>query len=256
LRILTLLVVVLGGLYWWNPQKIHYPSKPIPNPNPRVDPDSKQMFAKGTRVTVVAGHPDDTEFYISGTLLKLAKAGAKITIIVVTDGDKGYYPPFTTNVEDNRRVRQAEQVEAGKAYDATVEMLGGPDGRYNPDEPELREKLKQAMIASKPDYMIAFESDYLPRIQHRDHANSGKAASELAKDTSAKWLLLFSTRANNYCVDTTGTWTKREELLAIHKSQFYGERLSRVRAMVMERAFELGEVIGTETAEGFRAVKL
>jgi LmbE family N-acetylglucosaminyl deacetylase len=255
-RILFLLVAILGWLYWWNPQKLHYPRKKPPVPNPRIDPDSKRLFANGTRVTVVSAHPDDTEFYISGTLLKLAKAGAKITIIVVTDGDKSYYPPFTTDVAENRRVRRLEQERAGQAYGAKVVMLGGPDGRYNPDETKLRQKLRDAIQESKPDYLFAFESDYLPTVQHRDHENTGRAATELAKDIGADWLLLYATMANNYYVDTTGTWDQRSELLAIHASQFYGEKLKRIRGFVMDKAFTDGEEIGTETAEGFRVVLL
>jgi LmbE family N-acetylglucosaminyl deacetylase len=251
----TVLLIVFTA-YWWNPQKIYYPRKPIPNPNPKIDPDSQQLFSKNARVTVVAAHPDDPEFYISGTLLKLYEAKAKIKLIVVTDGDKGYYPPFTTNVDENRRVRRLEQIEAAKAYGAEVVFLGGPDGRYSPDEPNLKDKLRSALINSRPDYIFAFESTYLPLVQHRDHANTGKATLELAGSTNARWLLLYATTADNYYVDTSGLWEKRERLLAIHKSQFYGEKLEQIKLMVQSRAFEDGEVIGTEMAEGFRAVKL
>jgi LmbE family N-acetylglucosaminyl deacetylase len=112
------------------------------------------------------------------------------------------------------------------------------------------------MNASKPDYVISFESEYVPTIQHRDHENSGKAALELASQTSAKWALLFATNSPNFYFDTTGTWTKREELLAVHASQFYGEKLERIKGFVMSKAENEGEIIGTETAEAFRAIKL
>lgn len=255
-RMTLLFAVLVGGAYWWNPQKIHYPTRKAPANFPKIDPDSAKLFSPGTRVTVVAGHPDDTEFFISGFLLKLHEAGAKITLIVVTDGDKSYYPPFFTNVDENRRVRKLEQEEAGKHYDAQVVMLGGPDGRYDPDEPVLRKKLEDAMVASKPDYMVAFDSEYLPTIQHRDHENSGRAATELAPKTSAKWLLLFASTAKNYYVDTSKYWSQRAELIAIHKSQFAGSKLDTVRGMLMEREIEDGEKGGFELGEGFRVVKL
>jgi LmbE family N-acetylglucosaminyl deacetylase len=251
-RILFLLVTILSLAYWWNPQKIHYPQRQLIN-SPRVDPDLATLISPQTRITVVVGHPDDAEFFISGTLLKLK---GQITLIVVTDGDKSYYPPFTTNVHENRRVRRLEQTTASASYHAKVIFLGGPDGRYDPDEPAIRDRLKQAMNASKPDYIIAFESEYVPTIQHRDHENSGKATLELASQTSAKWALLFATNSPNFYFDTTGTWTKREELLAVHASQFYGEKLERVKGFVMSKAENEGEIIGTETAEAFRAIKL
>jgi LmbE family N-acetylglucosaminyl deacetylase len=249
---LVLFVVLVGGIYWWNPQKIHYPNRRVSNA-PRVDPDLSFLVNPDTKITIVVGHPDDAEFYISGTLLKLA---GKKTLIVITDGDKSYYPPFTTNVDENRRVRRKEQTEASKAYGANVVFLAGPDGRYDPDEPTLRAKLKSAIYASEPDYLISFDPEYIPLVQHRDHENAGRSTLSLATQTTAKWVLLFSTTAPDFYFDTTGTWTKREELLAVHKSQFFGEKLKRIQGFVMTKASEDGEKIGTETAESFRAIKI
>lgn len=250
-----ILFFVGGGAYWWNPQKFHL-AKKTPSNFPKVDPDSAALFSVGHRVTVVVGHPDDAEFFISGALMKLHDAGAILTLIVVTDGDKSYYPPFLTDAEENRRVRRLEQAEASSHYDAKVVFLGGPDGRYNPDEPVLRSKLKAAIDDSKPETLIAFDPEYLPTIQHRDHENSGRATFELAKDTSAKWILLFATTAKNYYVDTSKYWDKRAELVAIHKSQFYGSKLELIKGTLLDKEMSDGEQAGCELAEGFRAIKL
>lgn len=255
-RMFILFVVIVGGIYWWNPQKIHYPRKKAPANFPRVDAATAKLFSKDARVTVVVGHPDDAEFFISGTLLKLDKAGAKLTLIVVTDGDKSYYPPFFTNPEENRKVRRQEQIDASAGYHAKVVFLGGPDGRYNPDEPVLRAKLKAAIDETKPDYLITFDPEYIPTIQHRDHENSGRATVELAPQTSAKWLLLFATNAKNYFVDTEKFWSERTRLVAIHKSQFFGEKLPAITGMLYQKEIDDGAESGYEMAEGFRAVKL
>ena len=255
-RMLLLFVLIVGGAYWWNPQKLHYPTKKTPENVPKIDPNSAKLFSKGTNVTVVVGHPDDAEFFISGALLKLHEAGAKITLIVVTDGDKGYYPSFLTNVAENRRIRRQEQVDASANYGAEVIFMSGPDGRYNPDEPFLRAQLLAKIHSAHPDYILAFDSEYLPRVQHRDHENSGRAATELASSTNAKWLLLFSTTAPNYTVDTSKYWEGRSRLVAIHKSQFYGEKLNLIRGMLYEKEMTDGEAAGFELGEGFRAVKL
>jgi LmbE family N-acetylglucosaminyl deacetylase len=258
-RIFLLLFLVLffvgGGAYWWNPQRIHFRKK-TPANFAKVDPDSAHLFSSGHRVTIVVGHPDDAEFFISGALLKLHDAGAILTLVVVTDGDKSYYPPFLTNSEENRRVRHQEQIDASSHYRARVVFLGGPDGRYNPDEPALRAKLKSAIDESKPETLIAFDPEYLPMIQHRDHENSGRATLELASKTTAKWILFFATTAKNYFVDTSKYWDKRSELVSIHKSQFYGEKLERVRGMLYEKEMNDGEEAGSDLAEGFRAIKL
>jgi LmbE family N-acetylglucosaminyl deacetylase len=255
-RIVIALVVIIGGIYAWNPQKLHYPRKKAPLYNPPVDPGSLLMFSKYSRITAVTAHPDDSEVGISGTLLKLHKAGAEITLIVVTDGDKSYYTRLFTNAEENRVVRHAEQEEASKAYGAKVVFLGGADGRYDPDEPDLRSKLRQALIDSKPTHILAFDPVYLPTIQHRDHENTGKAVADLASETTAKYLLHYSTMAPNFWVDTTGFWDERVRLLGVHKSQFYGEKLERIKGMVYRWTSDAAEHTKGETAEAFRVVPL
>ena len=233
-----------------------YPPRKPPSPFPKIDPDSAKLYSNGTRITVVVGHPDDAEYFISGFLCKLHDSGAKIHLIVVTDGDKSYYPPGFTNVEENRKVRHEEQIKASQGYGADVEFLGGPDGRYNPDEPQLRRKLEDAMVASKPDYLLCFDSEFLPVVQHRDHENSGRAALELAPKTSAKWVLLFASTAKNFYADTDKYWSQRSELIAVHASQFSGEKLALIRGTLMEREMNDGAESGLNMAEGFRAIKL
>ena len=44
---------------------------------------------KFDRVLVVSAHPDDPEFGSGGAVAKLAKDGAKVTYVIVTDGSQG-----------------------------------------------------------------------------------------------------------------------------------------------------------------------
>lgn len=249
-----LIVSGLGVLYAWNPQKIDLFAK-TPPPSERVTPEQIGLFSPGRRVAVVVAHPDDPEFYISGTLLKLKASGAKLLIVLTTDGGKAYYPPFTTNVEENRRVRRQEQLDAAAAYGAQVTFLDAPDGRYVPNDAE-KTKMREALREFDPEVVITFDGDYPPQIQHRDHRNSGIATEAIVAGTSTQWLLRFGTRAPNLYVDTSGLWEKRSELLAIHKSQFFGGRLERVRGMVQGRAFAYGEEANVEMAEAFRASEI
>ena len=187
--------------------------------------------------------PDDPEFYISGTLLRLKASGAKMLIVLTTDGGRRTTRRSPTNVEENRKVRRQEQIDAAKAYDAEVAFLDGPDGRYNPDA-AAQAKLREALREFDPEIVLTFDGDYPPKVQHRDHRNSGIAAEAIVAGTSTQWILRFGTRAPNLYVDTSDLWEKRSELLAIHKSQFFGDRLEMIRGMVQERAMETGEVGG------------
>src|SRR5579862_2205383 len=110
------LVIGAAGLYEYQPQRYDLFPRPAPTMNPWTDPDSARLFAPGARVTIVTAHPDDAEFYIGGLLTRLAASGAHLSLIVTTDGDKGYYP--FENAAENRRIRRLEQTEAARQWQA------------------------------------------------------------------------------------------------------------------------------------------
>jgi LmbE family N-acetylglucosaminyl deacetylase len=253
------LVSAVAGLLWlyrYQPQRIDFFPKPAPLPNPPIDPDSDRLFAPGTRVAVVAAHPDDPEFYIGGLLSQLSASGAQIAIVMCTDGDKGYYPSFMTNASENRRVRQQEQIEAAAQYGAEVFFLHEPDGRLRANQKvveAIREKLEQF----QPEYVLCFDPQYPPRVQHSDHVQSGIATEEAVWSCStAKWLLRFSTHAANFYVEISKAWPVKVDLLKIHKSQFNGDRMDMILSIVRDRARADGDAIDVPLAEGFRSTRL
>ncbi len=249
---------LLAGVYafWiWQPYEYDFIPRQIPNPNPPVDPDQKHLFAKGTRILVVTAHPDDAEFYIGGTLLQLGKT-AEIYLVICTDGDKAYYGPFSDPMK-NRMVRRVEAEDAMHAWHGKgVYFLAHPDGRLRANS-ELVGQLVDLMEKIKPDYVLAFDGAYPPRMSHQDHRRSGEAALEAAEKCQVpKWCLLFSTIAQNFALDITDDWDAKRALLAIHKSQFYGDRLKRVENMVGGTAEEEGDKAGFTLGEGFRCIRI
>jgi LmbE family N-acetylglucosaminyl deacetylase len=253
------LTASLGALalaYRYQPQRYAFFSNPLPSKNPPVDPDSDHLFSPDARVAVVVAHPDDPEFYIGGFLTKLGQAGAKTLIVMCTDGDKGYYPKFLTNAEENRKVRRGEQVEAAKHYGAKVVFLSKPDGRLKND-PETVLEIVRELEEFQPDYVVTFDPHYPPKVQHSDHLEAGSAASKATLAVpSVKWLMRFSTQVPNWFVDITGLWRQKRELLAVHESQFHGSRYEWVVEMVGDRAKADGEKAGVAYAEGFRCFKM
>lgn len=248
--------VGLVGLYLYQPQRIDFFPKEAPDPNPAVDPDAELLFSPGARVALVAAHPDDPEFYIGGLLTELSRSGAKIAIVMCTDGDKGYYPSFMTNAAENRRVRQQEQIKAAAEYGAEVFFLHEPDGRLRASA-SVVEAIRERLDAFQPEYVLCFDPIYPPRMQHSDHLRSGAATEQAVKSCpSAKWLLRFSTHAANYYVDISEVWPIKEELLMIHKSQFNKDRMSMVMSIVGSRAQADGRAIGVPFAEGLRCTRL
>lgn len=249
------LLAGVWAAYCWQPYEYDFIPRKAPSPNPPVDPDHEHLFAAGTRVLVVSAHPDDSEFYIGGLLSQLGKT-AQIHQVICTDGDKGYYGPFT-NADENRRVRHLEAQAAHRAWGGKgVEFLGHPDGRLRVTD-ELVNQLAEAMRRYQPDYVLAFDGDYPPRMSHQDHRRSGDATLLAAKKCGIpKWCLLFSTSAPNYAFDITDLWDRKKELMSNHKSQWTGEKFDRVTNMVASIAEEDGEKFGMSLAEGFRCLRI
>src|SRR5262249_50218274 len=161
------------------------------------------------------------EFYLGGTLAKLAKAGADIQLVVCTDGDKGYYP--FEDYQANSRIRRAEQTAASKVWHGrTPVFLGFPDGRLEVNEAVVR-SIEREISEFHPDYLLCFDGYYPTRLTHRDHRRAGRAAEIAAKRFgSPVWLGRFSSVAPNWFSNIEDFWDAKSDLLAIHRSQFYG----------------------------------
>ncbi len=249
------LIGLLWGFWVWQPWEYDFIERPAPRPNPKIAPEPDRLFAKGTKVLVITAHPDDSEFYIGGTLAKLRDAGAEIWQVIVTDGDKAYYGPLT-DAKKNREVRREESLEAARAWGGkNLAILGYPDGRLKNSD-RLVERLRVEIEKFQPEYVLAFDYDYPPRMSHKDHRVAGQAvAIAIEKAPSVRWLMRFSTSHPNYVEDITDYWPEKEQMLKIHKSQF-GEKEQGIVNMVQERAINDGEIIGTTYGEGFRVVQL
>lgn len=248
---------LIGGFwaFWvWQPWEFDLFPRSIPAHNPALDPDSKALFSPKARVLLVTGHPDDAEFYLGGLLVRLHDAGAEIQLVAMTDGDKGYYP--WEDSASNRRTRRAEQTEATSHWSVLEPtFLGFRDGRLGVGEREI-EALRTRIAEFRPTWVLAFDSVYPPRFSHRDHRRSGAIAEEAVRGTSVQWLMRFSTRAPNFVVDVTDQWEAHQKLLAIHRSQFFGERLNRVRNLVESNLADDGARIGVPLGVGFRCSRV
>ena len=255
-------IIVYGSLFaiaWaflaWVPWNFDIVERKPKVPLPRVDPDTKKLFAKGTRILLVTAHPDDSEFYVGGTLTRLGKS-ADIHQVIVTDGDKTYYWIFTDAAE-NRRVRRIEAKEALDTWGGeSLDFLGYPDGRLHVSD-ELVDKLVAKIQTYRPEYVLAFDPDFPPRVSHSDHRRAGEAALLAVQKAGVPlWHMMFSTVAPNYFIDISEQWPAKEKLLQVHKSQFHGERLEKVTNMVAYSAEQDGEASGTTYAEGFRCIRV
>lgn len=246
------LLSVLYGAFLWQPYEYDLIPRKKSHPG-HADPTKDGLFARGARVLIVTAHPDDAEFYIGALLMRLSETGAVVQLVACTDGDKGYYTNLFTNVEENRKVRRQEQTEACKKWKGLQpHFLGFPDGRL-PVNDEVQAAIVREMESFRPDFVMSFDGDYPPRTSHRDHRHAGlNAQAALYKWNKAKWLLRFSSNSPNWYANVEGREDQLLDLLSIHKSQFHGEKLTRVWSMVLSIHEEEGKAGGFELAEGFR----
>lgn len=194
---------------------------------------------------VVVAHPDDAEFLAGGTVAKWAEAGAEITYVVVTKGDKGSEDPEMTP-ERLTEIREAEQRAAGAVLGVKhFEFMGYPDG-YLEATLELRRDLARLIRRYRPEVLITFDpsnrfvSDQY--VNHPDHRAAGDAAVDAVYPTArdrltfpellaeglephkVAQLWLASPATPNTWVDIAPSMQKKKDALRAHPSQL-GEEI-------------------------------
>lgn len=130
---------------------------------------------------VIMAHPDDAEFCCGATVRQMTDAGAVITYIVLTNGDKGNHD-LSITVPELVKTRMKEQRAAAEVLGVKeVIFMGEEDGFLEPSR-ELRRRLVRHIRKIKPDLIICqnpemfFSGDRY--INHPDHRNAGLAVLE------------------------------------------------------------------------------
>lgn len=215
---------------------------------------------------VVVAHPDDAEFLVAGTVAKWARAGATITYVVITKGDKGSDDPAMTPSRLTL-IREAEQRAAGAVLGVkNYEFMGYEDG-YLEATLDLRRDITRLIRKHKPDVVMCFDptnrffSDTY--VNHPDHRASGDATVDAVFPTArdrltfpellvdglephkVKQLWLGSAQEPNVWVDIGDTIELKREALAKHPSQLGPEivdfALQMARWGAAGQDFEFGE---------------
>ncbi|NAZ87550.1 PIG-L family deacetylase [Kineococcus indalonis] len=139
-----------------------------------------------THLVVVAAHPDDETLGAGGLLARAADAGARIDVVVATDGEASHPGSPTTTPEQLARVRavELERAVAALAPGARVHRLQLGDGRLA--EPERAGALREAVAALvRPASWLAcpWRGD-----GHPDHEAAALAAAAAARAVGARVL--------------------------------------------------------------------
>lgn len=140
------------------------------------------FYIPGSAMAIVA-HPDDIEFSCAGTLARWAKAGTRLSYVVLTSGDVGIDEPGMSRARA-AEIREAEQRAAAAVVGAEeVIFMREPDGMLEATM-GLRKRLVREIRRFRPEVIITGDPTIVwagdTYINHPDHRAAALAALEAA----------------------------------------------------------------------------
>jgi LmbE family N-acetylglucosaminyl deacetylase len=238
-----------------------------------------ETLTEAIKVVVIAAHPDDIEFGVSGTVARWIEEGADVSYIIVTDGSAGSNEP-NIDLQELIETRRREQLEASEAVGVTdVRFLGFKDGTLQATI-ELRKTLTRLLRELKPDRVICpdpttvfFGDGYINHPDHRAVGEAGIYATFPSSETrpifpelldegyephKVKELWINLSLNPTHYVDISSTFDKKAASLRAHVSQLgEGEDFENgVMKWIRERFGEAGKQVGVQYAEFFKVMML
>ena len=223
------------------------------------------MLPEQVYALIFAPHPDDAEGGIGGTMVRWAREGKSVVLVVCTNGDKGTNDPKIKPAE-LVKMREVEQKAAADLLGVReVIFLGHPDQCLE-DEPGFRREVARLIRLYRPE-VVATTDPGRRYMTHPDHRNTGRVVLDAVSLYShnlyafpelyfeeglelhrAKEMLLWGAEESNCCFDITETFDTKMAALHCHVTQFgeptpeRGKRMrERSKAQAEKENFELGE---------------
>lgn len=222
-------------------------------------------------VLAIYAHPDDPEISCAGTLVRWARAGSAVHLVICTRGEKGTTDPGA-DPEELARVRARETADAARVMGlASHVILGYPDGELD-NTVELRGRLVGLIRTLRPEVVmcpdptaVLFGKSY---VNHHDHREVGFAVLDACAPAASSPLYfpeqgpahivgaiyLSGTLEPDTWVDISATIDEKVAALRCHGSQL-GEDAELAADVVRRRAAGAGAESGVELAEGFRVLE-
>ena len=221
---------------------------------------------------VVTPHPDDAEFGVAGTVVRLTREGKRVVYVVCTNGDKGT-SDVNMKPSELARIREQEQLAAAELLGVKeVIFLRYPDQGLE-DTPEFRKEIVRLIRIYRPE-MVITSDPYRRYIWHRDHRITGQATLDAvfpyARDFHAypdlmeeglephkvREVLLWASEDPNYRSDITDTFDIKLAALCCHKSQVGNSLSPDLKQWLIQRAKENAQGEDYELAEAFHRVEI
>ncbi len=213
-------------------------------------------------VMVFSAHPDDAEFLMGGTLIRLARAGKKIIHVSLT--------PSQMSTHGNVDSRRGEFEAAAKLFNAVPIMLDFMDTEVE-NNPVSRTRVARLIREHRPAVVFApYHTNALAEnggSAHHDHYTTGalvrdavklarleKTVPDVAKHTVLRTYFYMLPRnvVPNVVIDITEYIDDVEKLIACYNSQMaINVRGIGVHDSLMTQKRHAGLIIGAKYAEHF-----
>jgi LmbE family N-acetylglucosaminyl deacetylase len=166
------------------------------------------------RALVVAAHPDDESLGCAGTMALLADGGARVTLLVVTDGEATKGSPHAA--ARTAALRRTEGERSAAILGATISFLGFPDGRLAAGIAGLAAALRAAVDELAPE--IVFLPWFLDgHPDHRAVSDAFLIAAEHVNPSVEAWgYETWTPLPPNRLVDITASYDRKVASLAAH----------------------------------------
>ena len=226
---------------------------------------------KDIYMMVITPHPDDAEFGVAGTVVKLTREGKKVVYVVCTNGDKGT-SDRNMKPEELVKIREKEQLDAAKLLGLTkVEFMRLPDQGLE-DTPEFRKALVRLIRQYRPEVVVT-ANPYRKYMWHRDHRVTGQvvldAVFPYARDHlsypdlleeglephNVREVWLWGADDANHHSDVTDTFDIKINALGCHKSQV-GDIPQEMRDRLRDWGKMMAEGQDFELAEAFHRIQM
>ena len=151
-----------------------------------------QSTSSPPRILVVSAHPADFCSRAGGTLIKHVRAGSKVKVIWLTQGETDESAFLIQqrpdiSVEEIRRHREKEAFACAEVIGAEGKMFGFGDGPLRMT-PERMDMLAQEMADFKPDLILTHWKD---ELTYPTHWRTSRSAVEAAQMARVSWDIHF-----------------------------------------------------------------
>ena len=160
------------------------------------------------RILAIGAHPDDVEFGCGGTLIKYARQGHDVSLLVMTDGGGG----------GDGRIRRQEQQAAGDILGVSRLFWGEYPDTAIPLDRESIQRVERVILDVRPDFILVHSQD----DTHQDHRHLSVATITATRYTRNVLFYEGPTTQNfspNVFVDIDGVLRDKITALQAHESQ-------------------------------------